>query len=841
MSVEKYRMALAGLLHDIGKFAQRAGEQVTSEWSEGKTRRDFKYQHALHTWHFVNKHVPKEFDIGLLAAYHHAPQNAEQRLIRLADQLSAGERDSGDTARDDGDRKAHPKQLHPIFAQITLNGQAHPEAGKHDRFFLPLGELRLEEKRIFPEQAPMTEEEVWRTYDEMWKAFTKAAERLKASVEAGEMDLPAYVEAMQALMMRYTWSIPAAYWKTYADTSLYDHSRMTAALAVALADFDDAQIGALNHNWQMKGGEMWDKPVALLVGGDISGVQNFIYTISSKGAAKALRGRSFYLQLLTEAVLRFVLRELGLPTTSVIYSGGGHFFLLAPLSAEEELPEIQAAISRKLLTHHGTSLYLALGSAKVPLAGFRLGRFTDYWGLMQKNLQEAKSRRYAELGLTMHEWVFAVPKDGGGDKHCVVCGADDVHLTPWNEEKGEGDAESPMICSQCRSYVEDLGADLPRTTYLRWHWGKPQDTSRKTFVEALQAFGAEIQLVKRDKKSGKVEVVEAAPGDTLWALDDPEGNWPRGSETAARWLRYTVNQIPMEGEQPITFDKLQEKSGSGFERLGVVRMDVDNLGDMFKDGFKRKKKDGSEENIATLSRLSALSSAMSLYFEGWVKRIIARDGRDTLVYAVYAGGDDVFLLGPWDVMPDVALDIEREFEAYTRHPGLHLSGGMAFINGKYPVYQAAEDAGEAEEVAKARKITKNGKVIEEKNAFAFLNIAWRWDEFERLKKKKEELVQLVKGTEEASGSPKSILMLLRLLAQMESEAASNRGRPVWGRWMWMAAYHLTRSAERYDRKNPTLAQAMRKMRKEFEENQYRDLPQWGAAARWAQLLLRKGK
>ena len=73
------------------------------------------------------------------------------------------------------------------------------------------------------------------------------------------------------------------------------------------------------------------KPVALLIGGDISGIQKFIYTIASKKAAKTLRGRSFYLQLLTEAVLRFVLGELELPYTNVIYAGGGHFFLLAPL------------------------------------------------------------------------------------------------------------------------------------------------------------------------------------------------------------------------------------------------------------------------------------------------------------------------------------------------------------------------------------------------------------------------------------------------------------------------------------------------------------------------------
>ncbi|GAB4533112.1 MAG: type III-A CRISPR-associated protein Cas10/Csm1 [Anaerolineales bacterium] len=804
------RIALAGLLHDIGKFAQRGTAQVGRSWDD-ETRKEFKYQHALHTWHFIEKHVPKDFSVSVLAAYHHRPKNADQMRIRLADQLSAGERDSGQ-GRDDSDRKAHPKQLHPIFTQVKLAEGAHPNP---NGLYLPLKPLALEREVIFPAEKPLGTDD-WQAYENMWAAFCKEAEGLKS------LPLEAYLEAMQALLQRYTWCVPSAYFNAIPDVSLYDHSRMTAALAVCLSDFDDDKIEALNRDWQAGRGELWDEPVALLVGGDISGVQDFIYTISSKGAAKALRGRSFYLQLLTEAVLRFVLRELGLPYTNVIYSGGGHFFLLAPLSAQEKLSAIQAAISRKLLTHHGTALYLALGSAAVPLSGFQLGAFPQHWDAMHKDLQAAKSRRYTELGAAMHALVFSVPADGGGDKHCAVCGADDVRLSKWKEES---EAEAQMICSQCRSYVEKLGADLPKAVGLHWHWIEPQDTARSTFAAALKAFGIEIRLVKKDDK------IEAAPGDTLWAFDDPKNGWPQGSETTARWLRYTVNQIPVDGNQPVTFDKLQEKCKSGFKRLGVVRMDVDNLGDVFKEGLGNK---------ATLSRLSALSSAMSLYFEGWVKRIIARDGREALVYAVYAGGDDVFLLGPWDVMPDVALDIANEFGNYTGdHPGLHISGGMAFIGGKYPVYQAAEDAGEAEGLAKARKIEKDGKVIEEKNAFAFLNTAWRWDAFKQVKEKQERLHDLVQGPEEASGSPKSILLLLRSLAKMESEAARGQKRPVWGRWMWMAAYHLTRAAERNEKKNPELRKELLAMREAFEQNQYGDLPQWGAATRWAQLLTRK--
>ena len=87
----------------------------------------------------------------------------------------------------------------------------------------------------------------------------------------------------------------------------------------------------------------------MLVGGDISGVQNFIYTITARGAAPTLRGRSFYLQIVTEALARYLLRRLDLPVTNLIYAGGGSFFLLARPGDGERLPRLQQEISRILL------------------------------------------------------------------------------------------------------------------------------------------------------------------------------------------------------------------------------------------------------------------------------------------------------------------------------------------------------------------------------------------------------------------------------------------------------------------------------------------------------------
>jgi len=83
-----------------------------------------------------------------------------------------------------------------------------------------------------------------------------------------------------------------------------------------------------------------------------------------------------------------------------------------------------------------------------------------------------------------------------------------------------------------------------------------------------------------------------------------------------------------------------------------------------------------------------------LFFEGWVKRLCEAQAHQGLIYAVYAGAM---------IFPDRpvgsharpgARDHRRLCCLHCRHPGLHLSAGLAFISGKYPIYQAADDAGE---------------------------------------------------------------------------------------------------------------------------------------------------
>lgn len=790
--------ALAGLLHDVGKLEQRA--QVDSWKLPDGIDKEGQPAHAAWTQYFIQHYVPKQWQgIAFAGAYHHHPEKSPAsdkslgELVALADKLSAGERaDLSDQSQ------KPPRQMVTIFDRLSLEKSPKLRAEN----FLPLRALQLREDTLFPGRQ-VTKEKEGNEYAELVNGLRKAA---KEDTPNGE----AYLENLLNALQRYTWCVPSAYYHSVPDVSLYDHLRMTAALAVCMAERSPEDIHVLldlvtkKFHTDTFSDKRLEEPLALLVGGDISGIQQFIYTISAKGAAKTLRGRSFYLQLLTEAALRFTLRKLDLPYTNVIYSGGGHFFLLAPLSAADKMPGIQREITNILLRHHGTSLYLALGSAKVPAGGFASGKFPAYWSEMHRELVAQKQRRFSELGDQMHASVFAPPEFGGNpDLACAVCGEDHRKTQIWNELESQD-----RICSLCFSFSKQLGGKLPTTQFVALGIGEAARQSNETALDVLAEFGVKVQLLTAADEDVKLTGEQIV----IWALDDPENDrWPSVNNAApVHAIRYTANHVP---EQ--SFDELQEKVGGGFKRLGVLRMDVDDLGKFFKSGFGP---------YATLARLASLSFQSSLFFEGWLKRLCANEN----IYTVYSGGDDVFLIGPWDIMPELAQMIVKDFKRFTGgHTGLHISAGMAFIGGKYPVYQAADDAKETLEKAKA---------LDGKDAFSYLDTAWKWSVFSDVADKQKRIENLVTPKEKGGlGGPHSLTQILRRLSADAELHSHGRSRRAWGHWIWMGMYLMTRMMEQ----NKGIAPELKAIQESLSSADYKNLNQWGTAARWTQLKTRK--
>ena len=107
----------------------------------------------------------------------------------------------------------------------------------------------------------------------------------------------------------------------------------------------------------------------LFVGGDLSGIQKFLYNISSKKAAVSLKGRSYYLQQYMENVcskIKDAVNQAGAKNTEVIYNSGGKFYFLTDNGEPIRTAIAQCAklVQENLWQEHKGQLGISIRSTK---------------------------------------------------------------------------------------------------------------------------------------------------------------------------------------------------------------------------------------------------------------------------------------------------------------------------------------------------------------------------------------------------------------------------------------------------------------------------------------------
>jgi len=793
--------ALAGLLHDIGKFSQRAGVAKGEQW-DPEVQAQIKYDHALRSYDFFKFHVPEQWRTSLSGvAYHHAPRNLAEHWVQLADWLASAERVPGT----EEDVDASEPILRTVFSQVR--GYSKPA-------YWRINALQVNDHAtIFPRNEKDAD---WqKQYTALWSAFeTRCGQRgLTADTK---LTLTAYLENLLAVLQEFVWGIPSAFWKSAPDVSLYDHLRTTAALAACLAADarDKTWCQGVEEDLQ---NHRPSRDVALLVGGDLSGIQDFIYALTSSGAAKSLRARSFYLHVLSEVIALNMLEMLGLPLTNLIYVGGGGFHALVPCRAEHDLPDIAQMLTDKLMRAHQGKLGLTLVWEQVRADEF--GAFNHVYERLGRALNRKKRQPFAQASATELAKQIGEPLTLGGNaiEFCEVTGDD------WDMEKRGDERKTRFVWS-----LEKLGQQLHSATHLIL---LPVDASPlerpHTWQDGLRYFGFDVTiLADHDQPTfdshGLVRV---------WRLDpacprERERTWLASLQPQVVLTDHPVARlVPLdESRNVMTFDELSEKQSKGIKRWGVLRMDVDNLGALFRDGFGDK---------ASLGRIASLSFALRVFFEGWLPQLAGDDLKDKL-YIQYAGGDDLFVVGAWDALPQFAQRVRESFREFTSgNPAFTLSGGISIVESKFPIYQAARLAGEAEDTAKAFRA--------QKDAIRFLEHTGDWQSFGEIKRNAEELA----GWRGAHLIPAALFQTILALRQqiiMARDIARRKRqpKPVYGRWMWMAAYQLKRVEDAVKREHTEVKNGIEKIQRTFL-TPGDDSERWGVAARWAQFLTRGGE
>ena len=252
------------------------------------------------------------------------------------------------------------------------------------------------------------------------------------------------------------------------------------------------------------------------------------------------------------------------------------------------------------------------------------------------------------------------------------------------------------------------------------------------------AFGLEVHLVDKpeNKPTPPAEATRAAVyrlNSTDFLSNETLGNFRWDALPVSYDFRLLPQVIPRRprSDTVADFDQLADAS-DGVKWLGVLRMDVDNLGGVFRDGLGES---------ATISRMSTLSESLRLFFEGYLPqrcRDYNASRTPEILELIYAGGDDLFLVGGWSALPQIAHQIRAEFRAFVGGDHVTLSGGIAIEHKKYPLYQLAGDAGDA--------LDNDAKGLRtEKDALSFLQKPMTWEDFNRVDEWHKQLLTAVSG------------------------------------------------------------------------------------------------
>ncbi|MCS6904557.1 MAG: hypothetical protein RML72_04475, partial [Bacteroidia bacterium] len=187
---------------------------------------------------------------------------------------------------------------------------------------------------------------------ELKKQFQKEYEYF---LENTQQNQETRLSTLQHLLRKYAYCIGI---EGVTGCSAFEFTKSIAAFAIAI--YENQKFLYFSRAPQ----EFYQKYPFLFVGADISGIQNFIYDIVTKGASKNLKGRSFYLQLLTDCTAQLVLHKVNIRhSCPIVYSSGGKFFMLLPHTPEvvQILEEIQKEIEKELWNLHKGKLYLSFG------------------------------------------------------------------------------------------------------------------------------------------------------------------------------------------------------------------------------------------------------------------------------------------------------------------------------------------------------------------------------------------------------------------------------------------------------------------------------------------------
>ena len=641
------------LLHDVGKLCYRAGEG-------GK--------HSASGYAFL-KAVWEGRDYGEAldcVRWHHAAELREARpkadslayIACVADNISAAA-DRRVTEEEGSFERYLP--LSPVFTHLN---------GEHGGFALsaqPLdGKLRMPVNR----DMRLSEGD----YAEICRKLRTELNALTPREE--------WVNSLLTVLETLTSTVPSSTNTGESpDISLYDHMKITAAVGACMAEhFAAEEIQDYRAALWEQEKEFRARQVFLLYSADFSGIQKFILSVSTKGALKSMRSRSFFLELSMEHYIDELLNACGVSRANLLYSGGGHCYLLLPNTEEvkRRIEEWNTRFNGWLSGSFGLSLYLADGYTECSANELTNSPAEDSpYQAMFRRVSRAVARKKLHRYSAQQIIDMNRREENLSGRECRVCGRTDQLITA---------EDGSALCPWCSTF-EKLSAKIQQSRVYLVLDGEAQGADF-----TLPAYGGTASFFFTDEASARKALKEEKPILRIYTKN-----------VSFAGLRYSTRLYVGDYAASNSMEELSRQS-KGIRRIAVCRMDVDDLGQAFVAGFENRngKTPVERQHFVTISRTAAFSRQMSLFFKLYLNTLLGGEygnQKALSVAVVYSGGDDVFLVGAWNDALEAAQRIHSALRDYACG-SLTISGGVGIFDDHYPIRLAAEETAALEDEAK---------------------------------------------------------------------------------------------------------------------------------------------
>lgn len=192
----------------------------------------------------------------------------------------------------------------------------------------------------------------------------------------------------------------------------------------------------------------------------------------------------------------------------------------------------------------------------------------------------------------------------------------------------------------------------------------------------------------------------------------------------------------------------------GVNAIAVLKADVDGMGNFIKNS----------DITASFENFDLFSKAMDNFFSLHIPRKMEKLFPNT--YTVFAGGDDLFLLGSWDVILELARFIESEFKKFVKSKDITISFGIALAKPSKPIsYLALE----------TEHLLEESKDLDGKDAITLFGETVKWNSY---KKVFDEFETVFKPLENKQINTAFLYRLLDF-CEMSKESKTNPMATIW--------------------------------------------------------------